>query len=84
MSPNITFWRKGSSFSPLCDCPFTMEPPNARYIYASGAAIDLSKILCGDPSMSALELWGAEYQENDALLLEVFSTRIALTPILII
>uniref|UniRef100_A0A7S0DLX5 Phosphoribosylformylglycinamidine synthase n=2 Tax=Amorphochlora amoebiformis TaxID=1561963 RepID=A0A7S0DLX5_9EUKA len=36
----------------------------------SGAAIDLSKILCGDPSMSALELWGAEYQENDALLLE--------------
>lgn len=26
-------------------------------------------INCGDPSMSVLELWGAEYQENSAILL---------------
>eukprot|EP00466_Bigelowiella_natans_P016183 jgi/Bigna1/74891/fgenesh1_pg.31_\ len=36
----------------------------------AGAHIDLRKLLCGDPTMSALELWGAEYQENDALLLK--------------
>mmetsp|Transcript_20104 Transcript_20104/g.28025 ORF Transcript_20104/g.28025 Transcript_20104/m.28025 type:complete len:1185 (+) Transcript_20104:645-4199(+) len=36
----------------------------------AGAHIELSNILCGDPTMSALELWGAEYQENDALLLK--------------
>jgi phosphoribosylformylglycinamidine synthase len=35
-----------------------------------GADIDLRKMLCGDPSMSVLELWIAEYQENDAMLIK--------------
>merc|ERR1719299_349194 len=36
----------------------------------AGAEIDLRKMLCGDPSMSVLELWIAEYQENDAMLIK--------------
>ena len=35
----------------------------------AGAVIDIRKMLVGDPSMSLLELWTAEYQENNALLL---------------
>ncbi|KAF4664485.1 hypothetical protein FOL47_005095 [Perkinsus chesapeaki] len=35
----------------------------------TGLEIDMKHMLIGDPSMSALELWIAEYQENDALLL---------------
>eukprot|EP00933_Yihiella_yeosuensis_P033447 TRINITY_DN27150_c0_g1_i1.p1 TRINITY_DN27150_c0_g1~~TRINITY_DN27150_c0_g1_i1.p1 ORF type:complete len:1326 (+),score=332.35 TRINITY_DN27150_c0_g1_i1:60-4037(+) len=35
----------------------------------AGAVIDLRKMLVGDPSMSVLELWTAEFQENNALLL---------------
>jgi len=35
----------------------------------AGAEIDIRKMLVGDPSMSVLELWTAEFQENDALLL---------------
>jgi len=34
-----------------------------------GAEIHLRKILVGDETLSVLEIWGAEYQENDALLL---------------
>jgi phosphoribosylformylglycinamidine synthase len=34
-----------------------------------GGLIEIRRILCGDPTMSVLELWGAEYQENDALLI---------------
>jgi len=34
-----------------------------------GAVIEVRKILVGDDSLSVLEIWGAEYQENDALLL---------------
>lgn len=33
-----------------------------------GAEVRLSSIARGDESLSALELWGAEYQENNALL----------------
>eukprot|EP00746_Dinoflagellata_sp_MGD_P156639 gnl/MRDRNA2_/MRDRNA2_85913_c0_seq1.p1 gnl/MRDRNA2_/MRDRNA2_85913_c0~~gnl/MRDRNA2_/MRDRNA2_85913_c0_seq1.p1 ORF type:complete len:1338 (+),score=293.78 gnl/MRDRNA2_/MRDRNA2_85913_c0_seq1:88-4101(+) len=36
----------------------------------AGAEIDLRKMLCGDPSMTVLELWIAEYQENDAMLIK--------------
>jgi len=36
----------------------------------AGAEIDIRKFLVGDPSMSILELWVAEFQENDALLLK--------------
>jgi len=35
----------------------------------AGALIDIRKMLVGDPSMSLLELWTAEFQENDALLI---------------
>lgn len=35
----------------------------------AGAVIDLRKMHVGDPSMSFLELWTAEFQENNALLL---------------
>ncbi|KAF4686883.1 hypothetical protein FOZ60_004703 [Perkinsus olseni] len=35
----------------------------------TGLEIDMKHMLSGDPSLSALELWIAEYQENDALLL---------------
>lgn len=33
-----------------------------------GAVIFTKKFTLGDPSISALELWGAEYQESNALL----------------
>merc|ERR1719291_924929 len=36
----------------------------------AGAVIDIRKMLVGDPSMSLLELWTAEFQENDALLIK--------------
>jgi len=35
-----------------------------------GARLQVRSILSGDPSLSVLELWGAEYQENCALLLK--------------
>jgi len=35
----------------------------------AGARIEVRKILVGDDTLSVLEIWGAEYQENDALLL---------------
>eukprot|EP00924_Labyrinthula_sp_SR-Ha-C_P008968 snap_masked-scaffold_2-processed-gene-8.7-mRNA-1 protein AED:0.02 eAED:0.02 QI:0/0/0/1/1/1/3/0/1303 len=38
--------------------------------YPLGAELDLSKLPIGDVSMSSKELWGAEYQENNAVLLE--------------
>nr|XP_003704098.1 PREDICTED: phosphoribosylformylglycinamidine synthase [Megachile rotundata] len=34
----------------------------------AGAVIFAKKFELGDPSISTLELWGAEYQENDAIL----------------
>ncbi len=34
-----------------------------------GARIDLRAIPLGDDTLSVLEIWGAEYQENDALLI---------------
>ena len=39
-------------------------------IYPEGARIDIRKILLGDSTLSVLEIWGAEYQENDALLIK--------------
>jgi phosphoribosylformylglycinamidine synthase len=35
----------------------------------AGARIGLRDVLVGDETLSVLEIWGAEYQENDALLL---------------
>ena len=38
-------------------------------IYPLGATIDVRAIKLGDATMSVLEIWGAEYQENDCLLI---------------
>ncbi|MBS13252.1 MAG: phosphoribosylformylglycinamidine synthase [Gemmatimonadetes bacterium] len=35
-----------------------------------GARINLHDVHLGDQTLSALEIWGAEYQENDALLIQ--------------
>lgn len=37
-------------------------------IYPLGAEIDIRAVKLGDETMSVLEIWGAEYQENDCLL----------------
>lgn len=37
-------------------------------VYPEGAKIDIRKVILGDETLSVLEIWGAEYQENDALL----------------
>ncbi|KAL3838437.1 hypothetical protein ACJIZ3_023028 [Penstemon smallii] len=39
-------------------------------IYPKGATIDIRKIVVGDYTMSILEIWGAEYQEQDAILVK--------------
>jgi phosphoribosylformylglycinamidine (FGAM) synthase-like enzyme len=39
-------------------------------IYPLGATIDVRAIALGDETMSVLEIWGAEYQENDCLLIK--------------
>ncbi|MHB8882896.1 MAG: phosphoribosylformylglycinamidine synthase [Thermodesulfovibrionales bacterium] len=38
-------------------------------IYPAGAAIEVRKIQLGDNTLSVLEIWGAEYQEQNALLI---------------
>ncbi|HEX8949079.1 MAG TPA: phosphoribosylformylglycinamidine synthase, partial [Dissulfurispiraceae bacterium] len=37
-------------------------------ISPAGAKIDIRKIIVGDDTLSVLEIWGAEYQEQDAFL----------------
>jgi phosphoribosylformylglycinamidine synthase len=39
-------------------------------IYPAGAKIELRKIQLGDNTLSVLEIWGAEYQEQNALLID--------------
>lgn len=39
-------------------------------VYPLGAEIDIGAITLGDQTMSVLEIWGAEYQENDCLLIK--------------
>jgi phosphoribosylformylglycinamidine synthase len=34
----------------------------------AGAVIKIANFVIGDPTLSTMELWGAEYQENDAVL----------------
>ena len=36
----------------------------------AGGRFDIRKVLSGDKSLSVLELWGAEFQENDGLLIQ--------------
>ncbi|RJQ17922.1 MAG: phosphoribosylformylglycinamidine synthase [Nitrospiraceae bacterium] len=38
-------------------------------IYPAGAKVEVRKIQLGDSTLSVLEIWGAEYQEQNALLL---------------
>ncbi len=38
-------------------------------IYPAGAKIEIRNIQIGDNTLSVLEIWGAEYQEQDALLI---------------
>ncbi|XP_050484898.1 phosphoribosylformylglycinamidine synthase [Bombus huntii] len=42
----------------------------------TGAVIFTKKFDLGDPSISTLELWGAEYQENDAILCKSESSNL--------
>ena len=37
----------------------------------AGAVIRVKDFILGDPTISVLELWGAEYQESNALLVHV-------------
>ncbi|KAJ1400957.1 PurM-like, C-terminal domain [Sesbania bispinosa] len=39
-------------------------------IYPKGAEIDIRAVVVGDQTMSVLEIWGAEYQEQDAILVK--------------
>lgn len=39
-------------------------------IHPKGAEIDIRKVIVGDHTMSVLEIWGAEYQEQDAILVK--------------
>ncbi|MBI4837802.1 MAG: phosphoribosylformylglycinamidine synthase, partial [Nitrospirae bacterium] len=39
-------------------------------IYPAGARIEIRKIQVGDNTLSVLEIWGAEYQEQNALLVK--------------
>jgi phosphoribosylformylglycinamidine synthase len=39
-------------------------------IYPAGAKIEIRKVLIGDKTLSVLEIWGAEYQEQNALLIK--------------
>jgi phosphoribosylformylglycinamidine synthase len=39
-------------------------------IYPAGAKVGIRNIQLGDNTLSVLEIWGAEYQENDALLIK--------------
>ncbi|KAM0869821.1 hypothetical protein ACQ4PT_040409 [Festuca glaucescens] len=39
-------------------------------IYPKGAEIDIRSVVVGDHTLSVLEIWGAEYQEQDALLVK--------------
>ena len=39
-------------------------------IYPAGAKVEIRNILLGDNTLSVLEIWGAEYQEQNALLIQ--------------
>lgn len=44
-------------------------------IYPAGARIEIRRIQLGDNTLSVLEIWGAEYQEQDALLIRPEKTE---------
>ena len=37
--------------------------------WPNGAEIDIHNMVVGDPTMCVKEVWGAEFQENDAMLI---------------
>ena len=43
--------------------------------YPAGAMIRVSAFELGDPTLSVLEVWGAEYQESNALLVRADDRR---------
>jgi len=45
-------------------------------VYPEGARIQVRKILLGDKTLSVLEIWGSEYQENDAILIKKESLKL--------
>ncbi|KAH0920107.1 hypothetical protein HID58_027767 [Brassica napus] len=45
-------------------------------IYPQGAEIDIRAVVVGDHTMSVLEIWGAEYQEQDAILVKAESREV--------
>ncbi|GLT43829.1 hypothetical protein SLA2020_177590 [Shorea laevis] len=45
-------------------------------IYPQGAEIDIRAVVVGDHTMSVLEIWGAEYQEQDAILVKPESRKL--------
>ncbi|KAL5070926.1 hypothetical protein RYX36_021813 [Vicia faba] len=45
-------------------------------IYPKGAEIDIREIVVGDHTMSVLEIWGVEYQEQDAILVKPESHKL--------
>lgn len=47
-------------------------------IYPAGAMISIRNILIGDDTLSVLEIWGAEYQENDAFLIKAENSEMLL------
>ncbi|KAF5184241.1 Phosphoribosylformylglycinamidine synthase [Thalictrum thalictroides] len=48
-------------------------------IYPKGAEIDIRAVVVGDHTMSVLEIWGAEYQEQDAILVNPESRHLLQT-----
>lgn len=60
---------------PCSDSDLTPPPghallaPAQEIIYPLGAEIDVRAVKVGDETLSVMEIWGAEYQENDCLLI---------------
>jgi phosphoribosylformylglycinamidine (FGAM) synthase-like enzyme len=45
-------------------------------LLGAGAEIDIRAVRVGDATLSVMEIWGAEYQENDALLIRPSSRSV--------
>ncbi|XP_061153862.1 phosphoribosylformylglycinamidine synthase isoform X1 [Syngnathus typhle] len=65
--------RGGGGANPICSIHDQGAGGNGNVLKElsepAGAVIYCSRFQKGDPTLSVLELWGAEYQESDALLL---------------
>ncbi len=45
-------------------------------VHPAGAKIEIRKVQVGDASLSVLEIWGAEYQEQNALLIDAADEKV--------